>query len=369
MNGTIIEKSDQCHEELFICKMLDFNWSEDCLKNVSLQHFSISSQPELICWEGSCHAVLLRKLEIALKDHQGDEAWETFEDIKRLYGFPSHSLATRPADHRIDAQVGFAELAFQFNDIDGAAGLVLDMCRCWDSLSIQKDRNDPHKTCLVPIESYYLKEGLKLQIVPELLQKDSVFKMDSKQELLLFRNGKYVLSNKALAKLIIAYKRDGGLISDVIDACIQLGWLETAHDILDDMELAGAPASSITYMSLLTAYYKGKMVREAKALLKQMRKAGLIVDLSDEMVMTTCLSGVVDKNRMHTRTSTSIWKSGLAESLVREMKKQEKAILPVGVPKVSQGSLQELESINTRTEAQSKRLEYVEAFRTWAGID
>ena len=64
-------------------------------QNVSLQHFSISSQPELICWEGSCHAVLLRKLEIALKDHQGDEAWETFEDIKRLHGFPSHSLVTR----------------------------------------------------------------------------------------------------------------------------------------------------------------------------------------------------------------------------------------------------------------------------------
>lgn len=504
-------------------------------QNVSLQHFSISSQPELICWEGSCHAVLLRKLEIALKDHQVDEAWETFKDIKRLYGFPSHSLVSRlitelsyssnphwlqkacdlvylilkeksdllhsdsltklslslsraqmpiPASmilrlmlekgsvpqknvlwliilHMVKTEIGtylasnylvqicdhflllsasksnhaklikpdtmifnlvldacvrfgssfkgqqiielmpqvgvgadahsiiiiaqihemngqrddlkkfkchidqvsiqlachyrqfydsLLSLHFKFNDIDGAAGLVLDMCRCWDSLSIQKDRNDPHKTCLVPIGSYYLKEGLKLQIVPELLQKDSVFQMDSKQELLLFRNGKYVLSNKALAKLIIAYKRDGrigelsrlmlslqkelgtlegGLISDVIDACIQLGWLETAHDILDDMELAGAPASSITYMSLLTAYYKGKMVREAKALLKQMRKAGLIVDLSDEMVMTTCLSGVVDKNRMHTRTSTSIWKSGLAESLVREMKKQEKAILPV----------------------------------------
>ncbi|KAL6349584.1 hypothetical protein AAG906_034241 [Vitis piasezkii] len=172
-------------------------------------------------------------------------------------------------------------------------------------------------------------EGLKIQIVPELLQKDSVFKMDSKQELVLFSNGKYVISNKALVKLIIAYEgggrigelsrlmvslqkelgtlEGGGLISDVIDACIQLGWLETAHDILDDMELAGAPIGSSTYMSLLTAYYKGKMAREAKALLKQMRKAGFVVDLSDEMVMTTCLLGVVDKNRMHTRTSTSIW--------------------------------------------------------------
>ena len=505
-------------------------------QNVSLQHFSISSQPESICWEGSCHAVLLRKLEIALKDHQLDEAWETFKDFKRLYGFPSHSLVSRlitelsysshshwlqkacdlvnlilkeksdlihsdsldklslslsrgqmpiPASmilrlmlekgnvpqlnvlrliilHMVKTEIGMhlasnylvqicdhflllsarksnhaklirpdtmifnlvldacvtfgssfkgqqiielmpqvgvsadahsitiiaqihemngqrddlkkfkghidqvpvqlvrhyrqfydslLSLHFKFNDIDGAARLVLDMCRIRESPSIQKDRNDSPKTCLVPIGSYHLREGLKIQIVPELVQKDSVFKMDGKQKLVLFSNEKYVLSNKALAKLIIAYKRDGrigelsrlmldlqkelgtlergGFICDVINACIRVGWLETAHDILDDMELAGASIGSSTYMSLLAAYYEGKMIREAKALLKQMRKTGLIADLSDEMVMTTCLSDVLDKNRMHTRTSTSIGKSGLAECLVREIKKQEKAIRPV----------------------------------------
>ncbi|KAL6313261.1 hypothetical protein AAG906_016670 [Vitis piasezkii] len=310
--------------------------------------------------------------------------------------------------HIDQVSIYLLSLHFTFNNIDGAAGLVLDMCRCWDSLSIQKDRNDSHRTCLVPIGSYHLREGLKIRIVPELLQKDSVFKMDIKQELLLFSNGKYVLSNKALVKLIIAYEgggrigelsrlmvslqkelgtlEGGGLISDVIDACIQLGWLETAHDILDDMELARAPIGSSTYISLLTAYYKGKM-------------AGLAVDLSDEMVMTTCLSGVVDKNRMHTRTSTSIGNSGLAESLVREMKSRrkqfflwfmsgyfERVMEVIGQMKEQNIYLDKwmykseflkfhknlyrnVKASNTRTEAQSKRLEYVEAFRKWAGID
>lgn len=505
-------------------------------QNISVQIFSISSQAEVLGWEGSCHAVLLKKLDIALKDHQVDEAWETFKDIKRLYGFPSHSLVIRfiielsyssnpqwlqkacdlvclimkersdllpydsltklslslsragmpiPAsmilrlmlekgsvpqgnvlrliimhmvkteigtylasnylvqicDHfqllsasksnhsklirpdtmifnlvldacarfgssfkgqqiiELMAQLGVAadansiiiiaqihemngqmddlkkfeghinqvaiqlvrqyqqfydsllSLHFKFNDIDGAAKLVLDMGRCRDSLSIQRVRNDPQKTFLVPIGSYYLREGLKIVIMPELLQKDSVFKLDSKQVLVLFSNGKYVPSNKAFAKLIIAYKRDGrvgelsrlvlslqkelgtleggGLISDVIDACILLGWLETAHDILDDMELARAPVGFSMYMSLLTAYHEGNKIREGKALLKQMRRAGLIVDLSDEMVMSMCSPEDVDKRRIHTSASILIGKSALAKSLVQEMNEQEKTIPPM----------------------------------------
>ncbi|KAK8603135.1 hypothetical protein V6N13_085330 [Hibiscus sabdariffa] len=34
----------------------------------------------------------MSKLENALKDLKVDEAWETFNDFKRLYGFPSHLL-------------------------------------------------------------------------------------------------------------------------------------------------------------------------------------------------------------------------------------------------------------------------------------
>ncbi|KAL7188363.1 hypothetical protein ACSBR1_038247 [Camellia fascicularis] len=97
------------------------------------------------------------------------------------------------------------------------------------------------------------------QILPELLQKDSVLKMETKKELLIYKNGKAVLGDKGIAKLILQYKgcgriselskllisiqkkvasmKEESLCSDVNDACINLGWLETAHDILDVMKL------------------------------------------------------------------------------------------------------------------------------------
>ncbi|KAK0586047.1 hypothetical protein LWI29_000075 [Acer saccharum] len=141
-------------------------------------------------------------------------------------------------------------------------------------------------------------------------------------------NGKLLISSKALAKFITGCKRHGKiselsklllsiqmeycslgetiLCSDVIDACIHLGWLETAHDILDDMESAGDPLGSTTYMSLIVAYYKAKMFREAEVLVRQMQKAGLDINISEEMVVSACLSEVADRSS----------KSDLAESLI-----------------------------------------------------
>lgn len=494
-------------------------------QNPCLQKFSTSPHHERICWEGSSNAVLSGKIETALKDHQLDEAWDSFNDFKRLYGFPKDTLLGKlitelsyssdphwlqkacdlvllvlkeksvvlhsdfltklslslarsqmpiPAStilrvmlekeslppmnvlwlvvlHMVKTEIGtciasnflvqicdcfqhssvnqneqaklikpdsmifnlvldacvrfklsfkghqiielmprigvvadahsitiiaqihemngqrdelkkfkdhidrvsapfvfhyrqfydsLLSLHFKFNDIDSAANLVLDMYRDWES-NVRKELQKP---CLVPMGSDNLKSGLKIQIVPEMLQKDSILKVEGKQELITFRNGKLTLSNKALAKLIKGYKRIGkisdlsklllsiqkkshtlggsSLPSDVIDACIKLRWLETAHDILDDMEAAGAPMGSTTYFSLFAAYYKEKMFRESKALLKQMKKAGLVLNLSDEMVVSICLSEAVDKNAMHAK------KSDLAEFLVREMS-EENAVPPM----------------------------------------
>ncbi|GFZ00846.1 pentatricopeptide repeat (PPR) superfamily protein [Actinidia rufa] len=225
-------------------------------------------------------------------------------------------------------------LHFKFNDVDAASGLVLDLYRCNESPHSRKDRKDLQKPCLVPIGSHNLRAGVKIQILPELLQKDSVLKMETKEELVMYKNGKVGLSNKGIAKLIIQHKRCGmiselskllisiqktkssneeSLCSDVVDACINLGWLETAHDILDDMELAGSMGTS-SYTSLLQAYYRREMFREAEALLKQIRKAGLVVKMSDEE----------DKTTLSSKRSSS-GKSGLAESLIREMEEAEKA--------------------------------------------
>lgn len=498
----------------------------------ALQHFSSGSvsQPGRICWRGSSNVVLLRKLEIALREHQVDEAWVTFIDFKKLYGFPTGSMVNMlisrlsySSDHHwlqkacdlvflilkekpgllqfpvltklsislaraqmpvpasmilrvmlerenmppltilwsvvshmvkteigaclasnflvqmcdcflhlsakgsvrakvvkpdamifnlvLDACVKFKsslkgqeivelmskacviadahsviifsqihemngqrdeikklkdhvdevgapfigyycqfydsllKLHFKFDDIDSAAQLLLDMHKFQESVPNKKLRMDQEKRLLVPIGSNNLKTGLKIQVMPELLQKDSILRVKHKQELVMFRSGKFLLSNRALAKLVNGYRRHGrttdlsklllcmqqdfhvlgqpSFCSVVIDACIRLGWLEMAHDILDDMDAAGAPIGSTLHMALLKAYYCREMFKEAKALLRKMRKAGFVVNLSDEnheMVDTACLSEAANN------ASSSSSKSDLIDFLVREMREEQKAI-------------------------------------------
>ncbi|GMQ04602.1 hypothetical protein CsSME_00049962 [Camellia sinensis var. sinensis] len=163
-------------------------------------------------------------------------------------------------------------------------------------------------------------------ILPELLQKDSVLKMETKKELLIYKNGKVVLSDKEIAKLILQYKgcgriselskllisiqkkvaslKEESLCSDVNDACINLGWLETAHDILDDMKLGGTPMGTRSYISLLKAYHERKMFGEAEAFLKQNKKAGLVEKMFDG-------------------------ESDLAKSIIPELEEEGKTVLSV----------------------------------------
>lgn len=156
-------------------------------------------------------------------------------------------------------------LHFRFSDIDAASELVLDLCRYYKSNLFQGGKREPQISCTVSIGSHNMRTGLTLHFLSRKLQKDSICKVDSKPGLVVFKNGKFFVSNKALAKLIVGYKRCGrigklskllisiqnncssleynSLCSSVIDACIHLGWLQIAHDILDDFELMGYPIS------------------------------------------------------------------------------------------------------------------------------
>ncbi|OMO83888.1 hypothetical protein CCACVL1_11104 [Corchorus capsularis] len=207
-------------------------------------------------------------------------------------------------------------LHFKFDDIDAAAELLLDLNKSLESHPMEGLRKDYQKPRFVSIGSQNLKNGLKIKIVPELLQKDSVLKAEGKLDLIMFRDKKLFPTNRALAKLIYGYKRHGkinelskvllglkkvlsssggsSLLCDVIDACIKLGWVEIAHDILDDMESSGDPLGSNTYMALLTAYHKRNMYREGNVLLKQMNKAGIVLNLSDEIFISKNVPENVD---------------------------------------------------------------------------
>lgn len=232
-------------------------------------------------------------------------------------------------------------LHFKYDDFDSAANLVLEMCRFGESPSIQKHRRNLQKSSFVPIGSRHLKDGLKIKIMPELLQRDSVLNVEVKPEFINYKNGKLVASNKTLAKLIIELRRLGetselskfllqvqkglasvgcsNLCSDVVKACICLGWLETAHDILDDVEAVGSAMDSTVYFLLLKAYYKQDMLREADVLKKQMAKVGLSISNTEDMASSTCSSKLADRISLPIIESAT-YNISLVESLVQEMK-------------------------------------------------
>ncbi|OIV93384.1 hypothetical protein TanjilG_24104 [Lupinus angustifolius] len=234
-------------------------------------------------------------------------------------------------------------LHFKFNDIDAAAKLVLDMNNLHYCHINGVDRKDLQKLCFIAIGSHNLKNGLKIHVEPELLQRDSVLKVEEgREDLIFYRCGNLVLSNRALAKFIGGYKEEGriselsklligiqselysvagsSLCSDVIGACIRLGWLESAHDILDDVEATGSPLGRETYVLLLSAYHKGRMQREANALLRQMKKVGLDEELLDNSI---------DEHLLCVETSNPLGKSDLAAALAQILKDGDRKVCPL----------------------------------------
>ncbi|CAK9133875.1 unnamed protein product [Ilex paraguariensis] len=208
-------------------------------------------------------------------------------------------------------------LHFKFDDIDAASALILDIYKFWESLPSKQDK-------------------MNLVETTDFISTDA--------------EGSYSQSgnNKSLAKLIIRYKKCGrikefsellssiqnklgslgeaSLFSDVVDACIHLGWLENAHDILEDLESTGTPLAFGSYSSLLTAYYGVKMFKETKVLLKQIRKVSFLMKMSNKVVVSTHLSKVEDESNSYSKAATAIGKSDLAESIIREMREEEKAV-------------------------------------------
>ncbi|GER32535.1 pentatricopeptide repeat-containing protein [Striga asiatica] len=222
-------------------------------------------------------------------------------------------------------------LHFKLNDIESASGLLLDLCKYSESndFSMGHQVDKEKKSCSVSIGSSNIKMGLRLQFLPQQLN-EFFYAVNRKQEFISCRNGRLILSNKGLAKLVIGYKRCGeisglskllisiektlclqenrSLCSDVTEACVYMGWLEMAHDILEDLELEKYCARESSYLSLLTAYYDKKMPREAKGLLSQMRRVG--INFSDS-----------EYGRESSNLSvTLLCKSDLANSIIQNMR-------------------------------------------------
>ncbi|KAJ8541456.1 hypothetical protein K7X08_002272 [Anisodus acutangulus] len=235
-------------------------------------------------------------------------------------------------------------LHFKFNDIDAASELVQDIYRFQVLHHEHGDETQPPKPCLVAIGSDNLRMGLKLRIFPHSLSRESVFNVGRNQVLVIHKNGKLVLSNRSLARLIIRYKRGGRInelskllcsiqkkgsvessrmCADVVAACICMGWLETAHDILDDLDSEGSPLDTSSYMSLLTAYCNTNKLREAEALLKQLRKSGVIINASDPLLAPVSMCELENESKNKLKELGSMAKGELTYHIVEQMRVEE----------------------------------------------
>ncbi|KAJ0961643.1 hypothetical protein J5N97_001140 [Dioscorea zingiberensis] len=283
-------------------------------------------------------------------------------------------------------------LHFKYNDLDAAAELMFELYRRLELL--QSCNGGSTKECY--------------------------------SGLILSSNGKLVPSKKALAKLIDGYLRERklGKISDflvrtekeldsqeinlsfeVMDACIQLGLLETAHDILDDLELAEVSVRPSIYGSLLRAYCKRDMLEEAKV--KMMEDAMRTYKrMEQNYVYPTAQTFIHIINGFSSlkmyREITIVWgdikrkledgvlipERDLFECLLWNFLRGgylERVMETIGYMikhkmfidkwkykteflKLHKDLYKNLKASHARTEAQSKRLEHVRAFRRWAGI-
>ncbi|XLR32402.1 hypothetical protein HN51_052363, partial [Arachis hypogaea] len=177
-------------------------------------------------------------------------------------------------------------LHFKFNDIDDVAKLVFYMnSKIFKSLALlQLDHND------------------------------SVVKPEGRQDLIFYTGQKLGLSNRALAKFITGYKKDGR-ISELSKLLLGV-----------QLELYSVVGSSLcsdrlldmdwdTYMLLLSAYCRPKMQKIANALLKQMTRVHLDNELADD---------TIDKHFHYVETSDSLGKSNLVVTLVQILKDKDR---------------------------------------------
>ncbi|CAO2819422.1 unnamed protein product [Amaranthus hypochondriacus] len=249
------------------------------------------------------------------------------------------------ARHYVHFYDKLLSLHFDHDDADAASSLVADIYFRWGSRPLQQNK-DQMKSCQVPIGPPYLKDGLNVQVMFELLQKDFVIHVPNAEKFVVCKDGKLILSSKGLAQLIIKYKRseridrlsellaliqknmgaaqEGSLCCDVIHACIHSGCLETAHDILDDMEMANITVPTSTYMLLLKAYCRENMFKEIETLVKQIKRIGLLVDASDEVIISKCLSGVADGSDLSGVTPITSRQSELTTHLVEDLNRNHK---------------------------------------------
>ncbi|KAL2322969.1 hypothetical protein Fmac_027348 [Flemingia macrophylla] len=325
--------------------------------------------------ERSTQDILLGKLKFALRNHQVYEAWETFQDFRTLYGYPevhvlnqlivqlsysSNQVWMRKA---CDLVLQIVEEKSGLLHADTLTKLALSLARlkmpspATVILRLMLDKGSMPSMHLLSLIVFHI---VKTEVGTNLAS-NYLFQVCD------FHN----CLNDRQAHHAVTFKADTLVFNLVLDACVRFklslkglclvelmslsgtradahsiviisqilemnglrdelkelkdhvdgfGWLECAHDILDDVEATGSPMDQNTYMLLMSAYQKEGMQREAKALLKQMKKVGLEEGLSDD---------VIDKQNLCEETLDSLGKADLAIALAQILKDEDQTVFPL----------------------------------------
>ncbi|KAK3153741.1 hypothetical protein QOZ80_2BG0180500 [Eleusine coracana subsp. coracana] len=93
---------------------------------------------------------------------------------------------------------------------------------------------------------------------------------------------------------------ESSFVVQVINACISLGLLEQAHDLLDEMRFSGIRVGSALYSTLLKAYCReGQHEDDITALLKDAQQAGIQLDAS-------CYEDLIQSRVRHSNTTGAL---------------------------------------------------------------
>lgn len=166
------------------------------------------------------------------------------------------------------------------------------------------EKNRSTGVCMISYEEFSKDRNfLKLEAEAKELLGALLGKLQNQVELITTDHGVLLPTEKIYVKLVKAYlesgktkdlvaflikaekedspaSNDDSVLVHVINACISLGWLDQAHDLLDEMRLAGVTTSSSVYASLLKSYCKASRAGEAASLLRDARRAGFQLDSS-----------------------------------------------------------------------------------------
>ncbi|XP_057994248.1 pentatricopeptide repeat-containing protein At1g03100, mitochondrial isoform X2 [Hevea brasiliensis] len=200
------------------------------------------------------------------------------------------------------------------NSFAAATLLIQDNCESSTGQFSQKslNRREPDGLkkntsigdCMISYKEFFKDRNfLKLEAEAKELLGALLGKLQTQVELITTDHGILLPTDKIYVKLIKAYlesgktkelvaflnkaekedspaSNDDSVLVHVINSCISLGWLDQAHDLLDEMRLAGVRTSSSVYASLLKSYCKASRAGEAASLLRDARRAGIQLDSS-----------------------------------------------------------------------------------------